>query len=279
MKKLLLTAAFLAAGASVFAAGSIKWKSSYENALSEAKASHKLVMVDFYTDWCTWCKKLDADTYPAPAVEQEAENFVAVKVNAEKEGKTAADKYKVNGYPTILFVQPDGTQVWKIAGYLPAEDFAKQMHLAATVQTQVPALEATLKTKPADADTAAQLIPYYSGQSNLDKVAAMAKILDAGNTAKPETKADAYNAAGDAFQNAADSATSPNLDKAIGYFQKAIATTLPHQTAYARISIAECYLQGNKPAQAKPFLQALVDMGKDAGEYATQAKQILDQIK
>ena len=33
------------------AGSEIKWAKSYQAALAEAKASHKLVMADFYTDW------------------------------------------------------------------------------------------------------------------------------------------------------------------------------------------------------------------------------------
>jgi len=272
MKRLLVVSALLAASASLFAAGSIKWKTSYESALSEAKASHKLVMVDFYTDWCGWCKKLDADTYPAPVVEKEAENFVPVKVNAEKEGKAAADKYKVTGYPTILFVQPDGTLAWKIVGYMPPDDFAKQMHLASTVSSAVPKLEAALKSNPSDATSAAKLVPYYGGTGKEAKITALMVVVDKG-TLDPTVKADAYNAAGDACQN------QNQNDAAIAYFQKAINPNLPNQTAYARISIAECYLAVNEGAKAKPYLEALVKMGPEAGAYGQQAQEILKQIK
>jgi len=272
MRRVLILGALLAVAGSAVAAGAIKWKSSYEMAVAEAKSTHRLVMVDFYTDWCTWCKRLDADTYPAPAVEKEAESFVPVKVNAEKEGVAAAKKYDVEGYPTVVFLQPDGTLVWKISGYLPAEDFAKQMHLASSVTTEVPALETKLKANPTDATVAAQLVPYYSGMAKLDKIPAVVKVIDQG-TAAPAVKADAYNAAGDAFQNANKN------DDAVPYFEKAIQQNLPHQAAYARMSIAQCYLTSGQAAKAKPYLQALADMGSIAGDYGTEAKKLLDQMK
>lgn len=272
MKRVMFLGAVLAVAGSAVAAGSIKWKSSYDMAVAEAKATHRLVMVDFYTDDGVWCKKLDADTYPAAAVEKEAESFVPVKVNAEKEGAAAAKKYDVQGYPTVVFVQPDGTLVWKISGYLPAEDFAKQMHLAASVTTEVPALETKLKANPNDATVAAELVPYYSGMAKLDKIPATVKVIDEG-TATSAAKADAYNAAGDAFQNANKN------DDAVPYFEKAIQENLPHQTAYARMSIAQCYLASGQAAKAKPYLQALVDMGPVAGDYGAEAKKILDQMK
>jgi len=50
-----------------------------------------------------------------------------MKIDAEKEGATVANRYDVYGYPTILFVRADGKEVERIIGYLPPEKFRTEI--------------------------------------------------------------------------------------------------------------------------------------------------------
>ena len=76
-------AVFLTWAAGAFSA--VDWEHNYDAGLERAKKDKKLVMVDMYTDWCGWCKKLDRDVYAdAKVSEKLARNFVAVKINPEK---------------------------------------------------------------------------------------------------------------------------------------------------------------------------------------------------
>lgn len=117
---------------------------NYEQAVKTARAENKLIMVDVYTDWCTWCKKLDKDVYPDPKVRAElAKYFTATKLNAEADTKhefqgeslteqQIASKLQVSGYPTIIFLDPKEAVVQQIGGYVPAENFAKALRFIGT---------------------------------------------------------------------------------------------------------------------------------------------------
>lgn len=84
---------------------------------------NKPVLVDFYTDWCGWCKKLDAETYGNETVAALLnESFICLKVDAE-EHVDLAEEYDAFGYPTILFLSPDGEEIGRIAGYEPPDKF------------------------------------------------------------------------------------------------------------------------------------------------------------
>ena len=76
----------LIAAAGAFAvAAEIDWAPNLDKAQQLAIEKDKLVMVDFYTDWCGWCKELDKTVYTNRDVQQIAEvHFVSVKVDAEK---------------------------------------------------------------------------------------------------------------------------------------------------------------------------------------------------
>lgn len=119
----LAVAACLLHSASAYA---ISWKFDMVAALQEAKSSGKPVMVDFYTEWCGWCKKLDSDTYTNSNVQKLAEKFICVKVDAEKTPEIAA-RYGVSGYPTIVFLNSSGTPVERIVGYEGPASFGQAM--------------------------------------------------------------------------------------------------------------------------------------------------------
>ena len=117
----------------VFANAEVKFNDlSFANAIKEAKKTHKVVMIDFYTDWCGWCKVLDRKTYSDEEVGKFADaKFVSLKINAEKgEGVDLTKKYKIQGFPTIIFFDADGVEVNRVVGYQDAKAFLASMKIA-----------------------------------------------------------------------------------------------------------------------------------------------------
>ena len=119
---------FLVCGTTAF--GAVDWEQDYDLGLAKAKKDKKLVMVDLYTDWCGWCKKLDKDTYSNKDVADKlTKDFIAVKVNPEKSPKGAklAKQFGTRGFPHIVFLSADGNKVSEIGGYLPPKEFLKRL--------------------------------------------------------------------------------------------------------------------------------------------------------
>src|SRR4051812_6868653 len=146
--------------------GKISWATSYTSALAQAKASHRLVMVDFYTQWCFYCKKLDAETYPDPRVSAAMRSsFVAVRLDAEHDGASQAALFRVHSYPTLLFLDGSGQEEYRISGFLPADRFAQALGRITAIHHAVPGLEAKLAANPRDVNTAATLTAIYSQQN------------------------------------------------------------------------------------------------------------------
>ena len=109
-------------------AADVNWTHDYDEALKKAKADKKLVMIDIYTDWCGWCKKLDKDVYTDKSIQEKlAKGFICVKINPEKNSKNkkVAKDFGVKGFPYIAFVDADGKKLDEIGGYMPAKDFGK----------------------------------------------------------------------------------------------------------------------------------------------------------
>lgn len=110
-------------------AKTILWEKTFERAQAEAVKTRKPIMVDFYTDWCSACKMMDAEAYTDASVVRASQKFVAVKVNAEQRTDLAM-RYKVNSYPTILWIDADGKVLNTSEGYGGIEMLAKDMAIA-----------------------------------------------------------------------------------------------------------------------------------------------------
>ncbi len=104
----------------------VSWGSSLDNALMSSERSGEPLMVDFYTDWCGWCKKMDNDTYMDSKVNDLSRKFICVKINAESDQETAR-KYNVSSYPTILFLNSKGSVIGSVRGYMSPADFVRSM--------------------------------------------------------------------------------------------------------------------------------------------------------
>ncbi|MEM9326442.1 MAG: DUF255 domain-containing protein [Bacteroidota bacterium] len=67
------------------ASDAIEWI-SFEEALERSKEEPRKILVDFYTDWCGWCKRMDAAVYGNEEIASYInEKYYAVKFNAEKD--------------------------------------------------------------------------------------------------------------------------------------------------------------------------------------------------
>jgi thiol-disulfide isomerase/thioredoxin len=83
----------------------------------------RFILIDFYTVWCGPCKKLDETTWKDQDVRDWlAKESVCLKVDAEKD-VPLADKYRINVYPTVLLLRPDGTEIDRLVGYRDARTF------------------------------------------------------------------------------------------------------------------------------------------------------------
>jgi thioredoxin-related protein/Flp pilus assembly protein TadD len=151
------------------------------DATMKAEKEKKSVMVDFITDWCRWCDTLDARTYSDASVASYVNtHLVAIKIDAEKgEGIEIAKKYGVNAYPTIVFIKPDGEEIDRILGYVPAEPFLKTVTDYVTGVNTFGALQSAASTRPDDPAIRYTLASKYLDRNNLKLAAAeYQKVLD-----------------------------------------------------------------------------------------------------
>jgi thioredoxin-related protein len=113
----------------------IQWM-KFEEAVAANANNPKMILVDVYTDWCGWCKKMDKETFTDPQVIAHFQkNFYAVKLNAEDTkrkfpfmGRTfteaeMAASMRVNSYPNFVVIEPGLQNIAQLPGYRGPEDF------------------------------------------------------------------------------------------------------------------------------------------------------------
>lgn len=114
----------------------LKWH-SFSEGLKIAMAENKKVLIDVYTDWCEWCKKMDDEVYTdSKVVNYLSSKFVLIKLNAESEAKHTFEGreysemelayiFGVEGFPTTIFIREDMQPITAVPGYFPADVFMK----------------------------------------------------------------------------------------------------------------------------------------------------------
>ena len=101
----------------------LKWMTDVPKAIAKAKEEKKLVLLDFTgSDWCIWCKKLQAEVFSKPEFAEYAKkNLVLVEIDFPRGKKQSAElkkaneelqtKYKIEGLPTIIVLNGEGKKV------------------------------------------------------------------------------------------------------------------------------------------------------------------------
>ncbi len=123
----------------------------------------KLVLLDFETDWCVWCDRLDTDTYTDERVIDFAkQNLISKKIDAEKDsGPEQKKKYRVRGYPTILLLDTDGNEVDRIVGYRPPDEFLNELNRIKSRDNTISDLKYRHKQEPDHYPTQIALAKKY----------------------------------------------------------------------------------------------------------------------
>ena len=122
----------------------INWV-SFEKAVQLNKEEPRKILIDLYTDWCGWCKKMDKDTYSREKIISYVnDTFYAVKFNGEQKSDVEFNGHKFKfvpsgrrgyhelaaaltqnqlSYPTTVFMDEEFRIIQPVPGYLDAKTF------------------------------------------------------------------------------------------------------------------------------------------------------------
>jgi len=116
---------------------------TFEEAVAKSNKEPKKLLIDIYTDWCGWCKRMDKTTYSNPEVIKVINNYYyPVKLNAEQQADIQFDDHTFSfvsegrrgyhelaasltnnklSYPTTVFMTENHEIIQALPGYMDSE--------------------------------------------------------------------------------------------------------------------------------------------------------------
>jgi len=92
---------------------------TWDSIVAKAKAEHKPIFLDIYASWCGPCKMLKRKTFTNEKVgEYFNSHFINTSFDGEvDEGVTLAEKFRIQGYPTLILIDENGKVIMYEMGY------------------------------------------------------------------------------------------------------------------------------------------------------------------
>ncbi|WP_104380921.1 DUF255 domain-containing protein [Sphingobacterium sp. HMA12] len=143
MKKLLLTSLAFVQSVLLLAQEHIQFQNvTFREAKELAKKENKLIFLDGFTSWCAPCKWMEGNVFSQLEVaDYFNSNFINTKFDCEiGEGVDIAKNYQIKSFPTYLFLDGQGTLIYRTQSRMEADLFLKQAQQANDPNYQIPNL-------------------------------------------------------------------------------------------------------------------------------------------
>jgi thiol:disulfide interchange protein DsbD len=100
--------------------------------LAQAKEQNKLVLLDFYADWCISCKEMEVNTFANPEVNQDLQKFILIQADVTKnspEHQALLKRFGLFGPPGILIFDLNSEELkdQRVIGYMPPQRFVERL--------------------------------------------------------------------------------------------------------------------------------------------------------
>ncbi len=110
----------------------IETVAALDRALTEARAAHQPVMLDFTADWCISCKEMEHKTFPDEGVIGALKPFMLLRADVtanNSDDQALLQRFHSYGPPTMVFFDTGGTerQNFRLVGFSPPEQFSKHV--------------------------------------------------------------------------------------------------------------------------------------------------------
>lgn len=102
----------------------VEWEDEWDEAFARAATEGKPVLVNFYAEWCVWCKQLETVTFRDQKVAAMlAETVVPLNIDIDGDVADLVRDHRIQAPPTIVVFSQGGEELGRIPGYLPPSSF------------------------------------------------------------------------------------------------------------------------------------------------------------
>lgn len=156
-----------------------------DDLIAKAKAAGKPLVIDFYAVWCKPCKKFKAETLPDKQVQAVIGDVLFHAYDAEKgNGKKAAKRYGVRGFPTFLVIDHSGKERARTMGFQTVSRFVGFVHQSKVAILDSAGVKRLLAAQGTSASTLLAVARWYRKEGDwktADNVYQRAVKADPGN--------------------------------------------------------------------------------------------------
>jgi thioredoxin-like negative regulator of GroEL len=126
--RFLLTFALFVGTIACGSAQEVKWRYDYNAARKEAQEKGLPLVLDFGTETCFWCKRLDDTTFRDPAILATLNGqFIPLKIDASR-NPALTETLRIQSYPTLILAASDGKILQTLEGYQDPAQFHGKLH-------------------------------------------------------------------------------------------------------------------------------------------------------
>ena len=253
------------------------WTQNLQEALAEAKEKDRLIVVDLWADWCTWCKKLEAEVFTSDVFREWAADKVLLRINTEDgaEGTRLQEDFGVTGLPTTLIVSHDRIRIGQLQGFSPAPIYVQNLdlelamyHMLARAYRDVDDTTAigTLQTLADD---------FHSRRDGERAASLYLRLLDRGEDSPEEVAWNRYYYA-DALRLSADFGAAT---EALAPARKA-AEAIEEEAILELVDLLPYYIARDREAcdDVEVALEGYLDLHPE-GIYLEVAEEVLAKIR
>lgn len=135
---LFLSLGLLLSSTPIALAQGIAWRTDYRTARQESREKGLPLIVDFGTENCFWCRKLETTTFRDPGIVAVLrDEFVPLRIDADRD-PNLTQLLRIQSFPTLVLAAPDGKILAFIEGYLEPEKLLPHLRAASATVLATP---------------------------------------------------------------------------------------------------------------------------------------------
>jgi thiol:disulfide interchange protein len=104
----------------------IVWQSDVAHAIETSPGRAHPILIEMTANWCGPCRLMHSTTFRDPVFVDAASRFATVSIDVDRQSEVAR-KYGVHHHPTLVFLDGEGREIVRLAGYVGAVRLSRVM--------------------------------------------------------------------------------------------------------------------------------------------------------